>query len=97
MADAYISLIPRNLVRLQRTDSNGKPYKSDNSNNIGHCAMAKQLENINSENLAECCDQNEWVACNTHFIPTSREIQNLATWHSHDGQQAKTKSLCTNT
>ena len=47
------------------------------------------LENTNSTRLSATCEQNDLVACNTFFIPKNREIKNLATWYSYDGNQAK--------
>merc|ERR1712112_467459 len=63
-------------------------YKTDN-NNIGPWTLGDRLGNINSINLAECCDQYDWVASNTHFIPKNQNKRNLATWHSNDGQLEK--------
>ena len=68
MVIAYTSLIPNNLVRVWRTDNNGQLQKTDN-NNVGPWAMWKKLENANSINIAECIDQHDWVASNTHISP----------------------------
>ena len=68
MVNAYISLIPNNLIRLWCTDNNGQLSKTDN-NNIGPWALGGKLENLSSVNLAECCDRYDWVASSAHFIP----------------------------
>ena len=49
----------------------------------------EKLENKNSTRLSATCEQNDLVACNNCFIPKNREIKNLATWYSYDGNQAK--------
>ena len=87
--DAYISLIPNNLIKIWRTDNNGQLSRNDtNSQYVGKWTLGGKLENPNSQNLSRICENNEWVALNTFFIPVKNDKSNLATWYSSDGNIA---------
>ena len=89
MVNAYIALIPNNLVRLWCAGNNGQRSQTNNTNYIGPWATGELLGNINSAKLAESCDRNAWVAWGKHSIPKNRAIQNLSTLFSNDGHPAR--------
>ena len=83
--EAYTSLIPNNLVKIWCTDNNGQlSQNTANNKYIGKWTLCTKLENINSRNLSAQCENNEWMACNTYYIPKIM-TKNLATWYS-DGE-----------
>ena len=48
--------------------------------------MNKSIININGENLAETCSNNNYICANTFFIPKNRNKANLSTWTGPDGK-----------
>ena len=51
--------------------------------------MNKSSININGENLAETCPNNNYICANTFFIPKNRNKANLSTWTGPGGKTAK--------
>ena len=68
--EAYISLIPNNMVKIWRADNNGQLRRNGtNSNYIGESALENKLGNVSSNNLSKSCGNNEWAESNTFVAP----------------------------
>ena len=73
LVNSHIPNIPHKLIRIWCTDNNGQVSQNNhNDKYIGPWRMENNSTNINGDNLAESCINNNYICVNTFFIPKNK-------------------------
>ena len=76
----HVKTITNELIKLRRTDNNGKIAQNATSNLIGKWAIANTNEKGNGENNYKTLEANDISCANAFFIPPWEQNTKLATW-----------------
>ena len=69
----FVHKQPEKLIKCWRTDNNGQPqHTNENKNVIGRWTLRNTQPNINGLHLTKTCERNDYVRCNTFFIPKTK-------------------------